>query len=107
VTEEVALSLRTVLALKEAELFSRFDALGNHALLEVPAHADGGDDNRSVIWIGGHLADKRLVNLQNIDGKLSEIAEAGIAGAEVIQRSSIVLLPPYCLRSIAARRPSN
>jgi hypothetical protein len=36
--EEVALPFGTPLGSKECELFLRFDALGNYALLEVLAH---------------------------------------------------------------------
>jgi hypothetical protein len=43
------------------------------------------DDGR-VIGLSGDPVDKGFVNLQDIDGKLLEIAEPGIAGAEVIHR---------------------
>ncbi len=44
--EEVALSFCTVLGLEECELFLRFDALGNHPLLEVLAHINYGTHDR-------------------------------------------------------------
>ena len=47
--------------LEEGELFLRFDALGNHALLEVLAHINYGAHDGRVIGIGGYLADKGLV----------------------------------------------
>src|SRR6266404_4895649 len=84
--EEVALSFRTVMGLKECALLLRFDALGNHALLEVLAHVNYGAHNRRAIGIGSDPMDKGLVNFQDINGKLLKIAEAGIAGAEVIHR---------------------
>jgi hypothetical protein len=84
--EEAALSFRTVPGPKEGELFRRFDALGNHPLLEVLAHINYGGDNGRIIRVARNLLDKGLVNLQDIDGKLLEISEAGIAGAEVIHR---------------------
>src|SRR6266851_1944858 len=82
--EEVALSFRTVVGPKECELFLRFDTLGNHALLEVFAHINYGAHDGRVIGIGSDPMDKGLVNFQDINGKLLKIAEAGIAGAEVI-----------------------
>src|SRR6266404_2211399 len=82
--EEVALSFRTVMGLKECALLLRFDALGNHALLEVLAHVNYGAHNRRAIGIGSDPMDKGLVNFQDINGKLLKIAEAGKAGAEVI-----------------------
>src|SRR5580704_9015220 len=84
--EEVALSFRTVLGLKECELFLRFDALGNHALLEVLAHINYGAHNWSVIGIARDTVDEGPVDFQDINGKLLKIAEAGIAGAEIIHR---------------------
>ena len=35
---------------------------------------------------GGDLADERLVDLEGIDGKLSQIAQAGVTRAEIIDR---------------------
>src|ERR1019366_8059463 len=84
VAEEVALSFRTVLGLKESELLLRFNALGNHALLQVLAHINYGTNDGRVVRIARDLLDEGFVNLQDVDGKLPEIAEARIAGAEVI-----------------------
>src|ERR1700723_3138331 len=84
--EEVALAFRTVVGPKECELFLCFDAFGNHALLEVLAHINYGAHDWSVIGITTDSVDKGLVDFQDINGKLLEIAEAGIAGAEVIHR---------------------
>src|ERR1022692_2701163 len=84
--EQVALSFLTVLGLKECELFLRFDALGNHALLEVLAHIEYGAHDWRVIGIARDPVDEGLVNFQDINGKLLKIAEAGIASAEVIHR---------------------
>ena len=43
--EEVALSFRTTLGLKVSPLFSRFDALGNHEVLEALCHVNYGADD--------------------------------------------------------------
>src|SRR3977135_36590 len=82
--EEVALPFRTVVGLKECELFLSFDTLGNHALLEVFAHINYGAHDGRVLRIGSDPVDKGLVNFQDINGKLLKIAEVGIACAEVI-----------------------
>jgi hypothetical protein len=71
--EEVALSFRTVLGLKECELFRRFDAFGNRALLEVFAHINYGAHDGRVIEVGSDPVDKGLVDFQDIDGKLLKI----------------------------------
>jgi hypothetical protein len=82
--EEVALPFSAVLDLKECQLFLRFDALGNHALLEVFAHINYGAHDWRVIGICSDPVDKGLVDFQDINGKLLKIAEARIAGAEAI-----------------------
>src|ERR1017187_4127685 len=82
--EEIALSFRAMLGLKVCPLFSRFDALGYHQVPEALSHVNYGADDRRVIGIGSDLVDKGLVNFQDINGELTKIAQAGIAGAEVI-----------------------
>src|ERR1700676_531278 len=82
--EEVALALPTVQGLQVDPLFRRFDTLGHYDVVEALAHVNDGAHDFRVVGIGGDLADKGLVDFQDIDGKLAKIAEAGIAGAEVI-----------------------
>src|SRR5437016_12754742 len=82
--EKVALSFRTELGLKVGPLFSRFDALGNHEVLEALSHVNYGAHDGGVIGIGSDLVDKGLVDFQHVYRKLPKIAESGIAGAEVI-----------------------
>ena len=82
--EEVALPFRATLGLKIGSLFWRFDALGNHEVLEALSHVNYGAHDGGDFGIGSDLVDKGLVNFQDINGKLPKIAEAGIAGAEVI-----------------------
>src|SRR5260370_104489 len=84
--EEVALSFRATLGLKVGPLFLRFDALGNHEVLETLSHMNYGAHDGGVVGIGSDLMDKGLVNFQGINGNLPKIAETGIAGAEVIHR---------------------
>src|ERR1700737_4330312 len=55
-------------------------------MLEALSHVNDGAHDCGVIGIGSDLADKGLVDLEDINGKLSKIAQAGIAGAEVIYR---------------------
>lgn len=71
--------------LKERQLLRRFDALSNHALLEVFTHSNDGADDGRIVRVARDLVDKGLVNLED-DGKMAEIAEARIASAEVIYR---------------------
>src|SRR6202795_600289 len=82
--KEVSLPFCAPLGLQVCPLFLRFDALGNHKVLETLSHVNYSAHDGRVIRIGSDLVDKGLVNFQDINGKLPKIAEAGIAGAEVI-----------------------
>src|SRR3981081_2498203 len=84
--EEVALSFRATLGLKVGPLLLRLDTLGNHEVLEALSHVNYGAHDGGDFGIGSDLGDKGLVNFQDINGKLPKIAEAGIAGSEVIHR---------------------
>src|SRR5258708_3553888 len=53
-------------------------------MLEALSHVDDRAHDCRVIGIGSDLVDKGLVNFEDINGKLPKIAQAGIAGAEVI-----------------------
>ena len=61
-----------------------FDAFRNNALLEILAMSIMALTMEESSGVSGDLADKGFVDLQDIDGKLAKIAEAGIAGAKVI-----------------------
>jgi hypothetical protein len=84
--EEEALSFCATLGLKVGPLFLRFNALGNHEVLEALSHVNYSAHDGRDIGIGSDLVDKGLVNFQDINGKLPKVAETGIAGAEVIHR---------------------
>src|ERR1700722_4968093 len=86
--EKIALSFRAALNLKVRPLFLRFDALCHHQLLEAFGHINYGAHDCGVVGISGDLMDKRLVNFQDINRKLAEIAETGIASAEVVDRKA-------------------
>src|ERR1700722_206388 len=86
--EIVSLRLITLVSLKECQLFQRFDAFRHHSQIKASAHTDNRGHDRCLVGNGGELADERLVDLESIDGKFSEIAQAGIARAKVIDRQS-------------------
>jgi hypothetical protein len=58
VAEEEALSFSTVVGLKEFELLSCFNPLGNDALIEALAHANYGADDCRGMRIASNLVDK-------------------------------------------------
>jgi hypothetical protein len=82
--EEVALSFGALLGLKKCSLVLGFDALGDHQMFEALSHANDSSYNLRVIAACGDLLDERPIYLQYVNGKLTKIAQAGVAGAEVI-----------------------
>ncbi len=91
--EEVALSFRTALGLQVCLLFSRFNALDNHELLEALSHVNDDAHDGRVIGIGSDLVDKGLLNFQDIDGKLPQIpSDRTILGAQSRREMSSNLL---------------
>src|SRR5678815_1883424 len=84
--EIVALALIAMLSQKKCALLRCFHALRDDAQLEAFAHVDYGADNGGIVRAAGNSAHERLVDLQGINRKLPQIAEAGIARAKVIDR---------------------
>ena len=83
-TEIVALGLIAAMALEEGHLFAGFHAFGDNLLVEAFGHGDHPADD-GVVGSGGDVVHERLADFQIIDGKHFQIAEAGIARAEVIR----------------------
>lgn len=84
--EEVALALRAMMVLKVCSLFLCLDTLGNHEVFEILPHVNYCAGDRGVIRIASDLGDEGLINFQNVDRKLLQVAEAGIAGAKIVHR---------------------
>ena len=84
-SEEVALSLLAAQLLQESELARGLDALSDRAEMQVVCQANqGGDDARRVLVLLD-ARDEGTVDLDAIDGQLMQVAQRGIAGAEVIE----------------------
>ena len=60
---------------------------------EALAHADHGADDRRAHRIGADLMDERLIDLQHVDGKVPQIAQARVPRSEVVDRQ---LHPHVC-----------
>src|SRR4029077_6064301 len=78
------LSLVTFVSLKKCQLFLRLDAFGNDAQFQAAAHADYRRHDSGFVGSSGDLANEGLINFEGINRKLSKIAQARVAGAEVI-----------------------
>src|SRR5450759_5195180 len=83
-TEIDTLSFVTLPGLKKSELLFCLHALGNHPMFETSSHVDHCTDNRGIVGIEKEIVHERLVDLQGVDRELRQVAQARVAGAEVI-----------------------
>src|SRR6202040_709418 len=65
-----------------------FYALSDDPQLQAASHADHRGHDGSLRRSGGDATDERLVDLEGVNRKLLQIAQAGITRAEVIDRDS-------------------
>src|SRR6266496_1131554 len=63
-----------------------FDSFCDHLEIQAAAHTDDGGGDGRVVCVQRNGLDERTVDLQLVDGKLSQIAQTGIAGPEVVDR---------------------
>jgi hypothetical protein len=82
----VALDLVAAEFLKEVRLLPGLDALGDHLQPEAPGQGQDGPGDGNILRVAGQILDEATVDLQGIDGQALQVAERGIAGAEVIDR---------------------
>src|SRR6267378_6036336 len=82
--EEIALHFVAAVQAQKGELGFGLDALGDDVQPEVLRKVDDRSRQRRVVGIGRYVADKRAVDLQGVDGEALEVAQARIAGAEVV-----------------------
>src|ERR1700674_5235741 len=85
-TEVITLPLIAAMRLKEGKLLACFHPFRHHPLLETVAHGDDCADNGRIIGIGGDIAYERLVDLQSVDGKSTEVTQTRVSGAKVVDR---------------------
>jgi len=83
--EEVALHLVAALAQEVLALLHVFDAFGDHAKMQALRERDHGIDDGRTVGLAADVAHEGLVDLQGVDGKSLEIAQARIAGAEIVE----------------------
>jgi hypothetical protein len=68
------------------------DAFGDGGETEAVAEADDGGGDLSALAGVSHGADEAGVDLELVEGEELEVAEAGVAGAEVVEREARTLL---------------
>jgi hypothetical protein len=85
-TEIEALSLFTTSGLKESKLVLRFHTFRDDSLLETSPHVDYRADDGGIFAPRIDFLHERLVYLQGVDWKLTQITQAGITSTEIIDR---------------------
>jgi len=83
---EEALDLLAAGASEELLLFGVLHPFGDHRQLQAVGEGDDGAGDGGVVVVVGQAGDERLVDLQDVDGQALEVAERGVAGAEVVDR---------------------
>src|SRR5690349_10274349 len=84
--EQIALPLMAAFGAKAAEFGLGLDALGGDGDAEALAEADDRTDYRLRLAVCGDVADERLVDLDLVEWKAAQVAQARIAGAEIVHR---------------------
>ena len=86
--EEVSLPLRAALMPQMVEFLPRLDALGGRRHVQTAAQTNDRAHDGHGILVGTEIADEGPVNLDLVEGKTAQIAERGVAGAEVVHRDA-------------------
>src|SRR5450830_952458 len=82
--EQETLTLLTAVGFEKFQLLKRLDAFGNDVQVQALAQADDGADQLRILAVFAQAAHEGLIDLQHIDGKPSQVTEAGITGAEIV-----------------------
>jgi hypothetical protein len=67
-------------------LFGCFDAFCDDGEAECVAHFDCGNDNDVVFAACPIPFDQRSVEFDDVEREAAEVAEGGVAGAEIVER---------------------
>src|ERR1700688_3600427 len=86
--EIVSLPLIAAMGLKESQLLYGFHSLSDDTLLETLGHTDDRANDDRITRFGKDIVHERLVEFQGVNGKSSQIAQAGVAGAKIIHGQS-------------------
>ncbi|QWG14807.1 BamA/TamA family outer membrane protein [Bradyrhizobium sediminis] len=87
-TEEIALPLFASHAGEQIGDGAVFDAFCDHRQAQLLAQADSRADNRRIVGISKQLEHERTVDLEPVEREFLQIAQAGIAGAEVVEHDT-------------------
>ena len=82
--EVVALGFVGAEGAHEFELLAGFDALDDDLHVEVVGHGQNRLDKGSGLLADGEFGDEGAIEFERVEEELGQIAEAGVAGAEVV-----------------------
>src|SRR4051795_1416234 len=86
--EEIALAFLASHAHQEVGRSAILDALGHDCQSELFAEADGRPDDRGIVGIREQTEHERPVDLEPVERKLLQIAQARIASAEIVEQNA-------------------
>ena len=69
------------------KLVNRFDAFGDDVQIESFGERDDRADDFAVFRAVFHRADERAIDLERIDRKTMQVAQAGITCSEIVDRN--------------------
>ena len=84
--EPVALHLVALVGGQQRRLAFAFDAFGEHLHLQLVRHRDDGARDRHVFRRRGDVGHQRAVDLDHVHRQPAQVAQARVAGAEVVER---------------------
>jgi len=91
--EFVPLRLVALLSQEKLQLLRRLNSLSNDPQVKASGHGDNRAYDRVSVGRVGNLANEGLINFEGIERKLSKIAQAGVARAEVVHRDTHSYFP--------------
>src|SRR6185295_9405451 len=89
---EIALSLFAAHGDEQIGGGARLDTLGDDGQPELLAEADGRRDNGGVVGIRQHVTNEGAVDLQAVERKFLQVAQARKAGAEIVEHQAYTQL---------------
>jgi len=87
-SEVVALPAVHAEGAEGGSLFKGFDPFGGDQQPEIVGEDDDGADDRQVRAGPADAGNKGSVDLDRVDGDVAQVAERGVAGAEVVDRQA-------------------
>jgi hypothetical protein len=88
--EQEALDALAVEQAQGDELVLGFDPLGGHRAAQRPGQADQRGDDRLITRVTSQPGHEAAIDLDRVQGVLLEPGERRVAGAEVVERVSLV-----------------